>query len=106
VEYEMLRLKLSKADSPEYPGLRTREWLAALMVFFWVFIVTFPVAIPFLIMHNVHQAMRVSNVIAILLLFTSGYVFGRCAEYKPWLTGLAMVVLGSTLVLLTITLGG
>jgi VIT family len=106
VEYEMLRLKLSKADSPEYPGLRTREWLAALMVFFWVFIVTFPVAIPFLIMHNVHQAMRLSNVIAILLLFASGYVFGRCGEYKPWLTGLTMVVLGSTLVLLTITLGG
>jgi len=106
-EYEMLRLRLLRlSDPPEYPGLRKNEWFAALMVFFWVFIITFPVAIPFLLMHNVGRAMRVSNAIAITLLFVAGYTFGRCAEYKPWLTGLLMVVFGSALVFLTIALGG
>jgi VIT1/CCC1 family predicted Fe2+/Mn2+ transporter len=106
LEYEILRLKLERAESPEYPGLRKSEWLAALMVFFWVFITTFPVAIPFLVMHDAHRALRVSNGIAIVLLFVTGYAFGRCAEYKPWLAGLAMVVVGSSLVFLTIALGG
>ena len=105
-EYEMLRLKLLKAESPEYPGLRRHEWLAAVMVFFWVFIVTFPVAVPFLIMHDVRHAMRISNLIAVILLFVTGYVFGRSAEYKPWLTGMMMVVLGGALVIVTIALGG
>ena len=50
--------------------------------------------------------MRVSNAIAIGLLFLSGYAFGRIAEYRPWLTGLAMVVLGSALVAITMALGG
>lgn len=107
IEYEVMRLKLAELPRcPEYPGLRKDEWLAALMVFFWVFIVTFPVAIPFLVMKDVRHAMRVSNAIAILLLFVTGYTFGRCAEYKPWLTGATLVVLGCALVALTIALGG
>ena len=57
-------------------------------------------------MDNLRQAMRVSNSIAIALLFLAGYAFGRVAEYRPWLTGLAMVVLGAVLVGLTIALGG
>lgn len=105
-DYEILRLKLQMTDSPEYPKLVRNDWFAALMVFFWVFITTFPVAIPFLIMHDVHRALRLSNAIAILLLFVAGYVFGRCVEYKPGLSGLFMVVLGSGLVFLTIALGG
>ncbi|HEY7352755.1 MAG TPA: hypothetical protein VH596_08310 [Terriglobales bacterium] len=107
VEYEVMRLKLTELPRcPEYPGLRKEEWFAALMVFFWVFIVTFPVAIPFLVMNEVRHAMRVSNAIAVVLLFVSGYAFGKCAEYKPWLTGATLVVLGCTLVALTIALGG
>jgi len=50
--------------------------------------------------------MRVSNGIAIVLLFVTGYAFGRITEYHPWLTGLAMVVLGAVLVAGTIALGG
>jgi len=76
------------------------------MVFFWVFISTFPVAIPFLVVDNVRRAMRFSNAVAIILLFASGYAFGRCAQYKPWITGLVMILVGVMLVFLTIELGG
>jgi VIT1/CCC1 family predicted Fe2+/Mn2+ transporter len=106
-EYESLRQKLVQLPGPpSRPRLGKDEWLGALAVFFWVFLITFPVAIPFIFMDNLGRAMRVSNAIAIVLLFLTGYAFGRVAEYRPWLTGLAMVVLGSVLVGITIALGG
>jgi VIT1/CCC1 family predicted Fe2+/Mn2+ transporter len=105
--YEAMRVDLIKLpDPPDHPGLAKEEWLGGLMVFLWVFATTFPVAVPFLVMHNVWLALRVSNTIAIVLLFVTGYAFGRSAEYKPWVTGLAMVGLGCLLVGLTIELGG
>lgn len=105
--YEAIRLDLaSLPDPPRHPGLEKDEWLASLMIFLWVFATTFPVTIPFLLMHDVHRAMRISNGVAILLLFVTGYAFGRSSGYKPWVTGFAMVGLGAILVGLTIRLGG
>jgi VIT1/CCC1 family predicted Fe2+/Mn2+ transporter len=86
--------------------LQKSDWRGALAVFLWVFVTTLPVALPFVFMDDVTWAMRVSNVIAIVLLFLTGYAFGRCAAYNPWRTGLAMVVLGVVLVVVTIMLGG
>ena len=106
-ELEAMRQKLEHLpEPPRRPRLHKDEWLGAVGVFLWVFVTTFPVAIPFIFMQDVARAMRVSNAIAIGLLFLTGYAFGRCAEYHRWLTGLAMVVLGCVLVGLTIALGG
>jgi hypothetical protein len=106
-DYESIRQKLIQLPEPPFrPRLARDEWLGALAVFLWVFLITFPVTIPFIFMHSVGPAMRVSNGIAIGLLFLTGHAFGRVAEYHPWLTGLAMVVLGSVLVGLTMALGG
>jgi len=71
-----------------------------------VFLCTFPVVIPFLFMHDAFLALRLSNGIATLMLFLTGYAFGRCVGYRPWLMGLAMVVAGGALVGMTIALGG
>lgn len=106
-EYEAARRKLMQAaDPPLRPRLGKAEWLGGFGVFFWVFVTTFPVSIPFIFMHSVERAMRFSNGIAIALLFITGYAFGRITEYHPWLSGLAMVVLGAVLVAGTIALGG
>jgi hypothetical protein len=93
-------------DPPLRPRLTRPDWLGALAVFTWVFVTTLPVTLPFIFMRDIMSAMRTSNVIAIVLLFLTGYAFGRCAEYRPGLTGLAMVALGSALVAVTILLGG
>jgi len=104
---EAVRKKLTQLpDPPRWPRLNKDEWLGALGVFLWVFATTFPVAIPFIFMHDVARAMRASNAIAIGLLFVTGYAFGRTSEYHPWLTGLVMVLLGCALVGMTIALGG
>ncbi len=106
-DYEGIRQKLLQSDEPPaHPRLRKEDWLGAALVFVWVFSTTFPVAIPFIFMTELTRAMRVSNAIAIVMLFLTGYAFGRVAEYRPWLTGFAMVVLGVVLVGLTMALGG
>jgi hypothetical protein len=106
-EYESIHQKLIRMPAaPLRPRLGKAEWLAALSVFLWVFTVTFPVTIPFMFMAEVARAMRVSNAIAIVLLFLCGYAYSQVVGSRPWLTGLAMVVLGIVLVGITITLGG
>ena len=88
------------------PALTKDDWLGALAVFLLVFLSTFPVVIPFLVFRNVHLALRMSNVVALAMLFAAGYLLGRHGGYHPWRTGLTMVVLGVVLVALTIALGG
>ena len=55
---------------------------------------------------NALRAQRLSNAVAIVMLFLTGYAFGRCTGYHPRGVGIAMVVLGGILVGLTIALGG
>ncbi len=106
-EYESLRKKLMLLpEPPARPRLNKEEWFGAFFVFLWVFLTTFPVAVPFIFMDSVARAMRTSNAIAIVMLFLAGYAFGRASEYHPWLSGFAMVLLGAALSVLTIALGG
>ena len=102
-----MRLRLAQLpDPPDHTHLGRDDWLGAFGVFLLVFLSTCPVVIPFLLMQNVEAALRLSNGIAILMLFLCGYAYGKCVERRPWLMGMCMVVLGSVLVGLTIVLGG
>ena len=71
-----------------------------------MFLSTFPVVIPFIFMHNVGPALRLSNIIAIVMLFVTGYAFGRISGRHPWLVGIWMVIVGAVLVGMTMELGG
>ena len=106
-DLEMLRQRLNQLpEPPERPRLGKDEWLGALAVFLWVFLITFPVAVPFIFVQNATLALRVSNAIAIGLLFLTGCAFGRITGRRPWVMGISMVVLGSILVGITMALGG
>jgi VIT1/CCC1 family predicted Fe2+/Mn2+ transporter len=106
-EMESIRQRLSQLpDPPARMRLTRDEWLGALAVFLWVFVSTFPVVIPFIFMHDAMIALRISNGVAIAMLFLTGHAFGRCIAYRPWLLGSSMVLLGSAMVGLTIALGG
>jgi hypothetical protein len=108
-ESELESLYARLKDLPEPPRrarLSANEWLGGLGVFLLVFVATFPVAAPFIVVSNAATAMRVSNAIAIVLLFITGYAFGRIAGRREWLVGVVMVILGSVFVGLTILLGG
>lgn len=106
-DLEHMRQELNRLpDLPSGPRLRKDDWLGAVGVFLIVILATFPVAIPFAVISDARLALRVSNGIAIAMLFLTGYAFGRHSGHRPLAMGLAMVFLGSVLVAITISLGG
>jgi len=106
-ELEGMRQKLNELpEPPARPRLSRSHWLGALGVFLIVFVTTLPVLLPFTFVSDPRRALRASNAIAVVLLFLAGYRVGDYAGYRPWGMGLAMVILGGTLVGITISLGG
>jgi hypothetical protein len=93
-------------EPPPRHNLQWHDWQGAGAVFLLVFLSTFPVAIPFMVMSDTGPALRVSNTIAIALLFLTGYIFGKVSGRQPVWVGCGMVLLGAVLVSLTIALGG
>jgi len=91
---------------PARARLSKDEWLGSIGVFTFVFLSTFPVAIPFIFMQDVGSALRASNAVAIVMLFLLGYTFGNMTGRHPWLVGIGMVALGAALVGMTMALGG
>jgi len=106
-ELESMRQKLSElAGLPPRPRLRMTDWLGALGVFLIVVLATLPVIIPFAVIEDAKRALRVSNGIAIVMLFVTGYAFGRIAGHRPLGMAASMVILGGAMVAITISLGG
>jgi hypothetical protein len=106
-EFDRMRARLAQLPEPAAHARMTKEdWTGAAAVFLLVFVSTFPVVIPFIVMREAMLALRVSNAIAVAMLFMTGYTYGRLIGHRPILTGISMVALGSALVGITIALGG
>ncbi|MGC3961627.1 MAG: VIT1/CCC1 transporter family protein [Verrucomicrobiota bacterium] len=106
-EFATLHERLKQLPEPADPAKLTKsDWLGALAVFLLVFLSTLPVALPFVFIQQPHHAMRISNLIAVLMLFLVGVAYGRCVGRSPWGFGVGMVALGLVLVALTMALGG
>ncbi len=106
-DIELLRQKiLHLPKENKQTWLTADDWRGALGVFLLVFLSTFPVVIPFIFLREPRLALRISNVIAILMLFAAGYAFGRYAADHPWRIGVGMVLLGVAMVCITIAFGG
>ncbi len=99
---ELLRL----SEPPQHPGLTKDDALGALGVCLLVFLSTLPPVIPFLLFGEVQTALRISNAIAIAMLFFCGYAYARGTGLRPWPTGLVMVAIGIALVAVAVALGG
>jgi VIT1/CCC1 family predicted Fe2+/Mn2+ transporter len=105
-QLETMRQKLSQLPEPAHPRLTKSDGLGALGIFLLSFLSTFPIVIPFLLIGDARLALRVSNAVAIAMLFLCGFLFGRYAGFRPIAMGVAMVALGGTLVAVAIALGG
>ena len=90
----------------ETPSLTKEDWLRALGVFLLVFLSTFPVAIPFLLVRDVQLASRLSNLVALVMMFAAGALLARYGGFRPWRTGLGVMLLGVVLVAIAIAFGG
>jgi VIT family len=107
-DYEKVRQGLvGMGDLPATPSLTREDWLGAVAVFLLVFLSTFPIVIPFLIIrHDVHFALRLSNLVALVMMFMTGTWLARHGGHNPLWTGLTVTLLGLVLVGITIALGG
>lgn len=106
-ELDSMARRIAALPEPRgFASLSRKDLLQALAVFLLVFLSTFPVVIPFILMRDAVRALRVSNAIAIGLLFYGGFEYARYAGFRRWRTGFAMVAIGVALVALTIALGG
>jgi VIT1/CCC1 family predicted Fe2+/Mn2+ transporter len=94
------------AEPADRPRLRREDWVGALAVFLLVFVCTLPVTLPFIFMQKAVLALRISNAIAIGMLFLVGMAYGRCIGRHEWVIGISMVLLGAVLAGLTMALGG
>src|SRR5262245_36516850 len=106
-EIESLRQRLihHTYESPDI-ALNRADFLGAVGVFLLVFLSTFPVVIPFIVLSDVASALRASSAIAAVMLFATGWSLGRYAGRPGWRVGLGMVAIGVVLVALTTALGG
>ncbi len=106
-DFERVREHLKTLPGPAgRPRLTVENWRGAAGVFLLVFLSTFPVVVPFLFMQNTGLALRVSNGVAIAMLFGAGYMLAGYAGMRRVPTGLVMVGIGAALVAITIALGG
>ena len=106
-ELEAMHARLKQLPEPPVRArLDGDDGRGALGVFLLVFLSTFPVVIPFIVMSDAVPALRVSNAVAVALLFVAGYAYGRITGRRPVVAGIVMVVFGAILVGLTIALGG
>jgi len=105
-EFALFEQRLRQQPEPSIPRLDGDDWRGALAVFLVVFLSTFPVVIPFIVIGSAALALRVSNAIAIAMLLATGYGYGRLTGRSAWGWGVAMVLVGLTLAGLTMALGG
>ena len=93
-------------EPPARPRLGKNDFVAAAGVFLLVFLATFPVIIPFICISDAITALRVSNAVALVMLFLCGHTLGRYARFRPVGMGMTMMLIGVVLVAVTIALGG
>jgi VIT1/CCC1 family predicted Fe2+/Mn2+ transporter len=106
-EVEAIRYRFTQLPRPQGRArLHRSDYRAAVGVFLLVFLSTFPVVLPFLFFSQGRLALRVSNLAALIMLFLTGWTYGKYAGYRPWHVGSWMVVIGLCMVALTIALGG
>lgn len=105
--YRTLHEKLSALPNlPRRAALAAGDFKAAGGVFLLVFVSTFPLVIPFLVINETRPAVRASHAVGVLMMFFIGRSYGRISGLGAWRMGLAMVGLGLVLVITTIALGG
>jgi len=105
-ELEVVRARIAGLpDVPVRPHLNGDDYLAATGVFLLVVLGTMPVALPFLILET-RPALLVSRVLTIAILFACGLALGRHAGGGGWRSGFAMTLVGVTLTVVIIALGG
>ena len=88
------------------PGVHRADLLGGVAVALLIVLATFPIIVPYLVVPDPNVAVRVSNAIALTLLFLLGVRWGQIVGGRPVRIGAGLTLIGLVLVLVTIVLGG
>jgi uncharacterized membrane protein YdcZ (DUF606 family) len=104
----MAHLRGFLAEQPERakPGLRRRDYGAALMIWLVVCGIALPVAVPFLLFDSPRTAVRVSQVAAIVIMFVLGMRLGHWTGKNPVIAGVISAAVGMLIAVACLALGG
>jgi len=106
-ELEPLRRRLAGLRAlPVRPHLGLDDFKGALGVFLLVVVATFPVVVPFMLFDQAALAVRVSNLVALVMLFIAGWILAQHAGGSRWRGGAAMAATGALLMAAIMALGG
>jgi VIT1/CCC1 family predicted Fe2+/Mn2+ transporter len=106
-DLDVVRERLAELpEPPARPPLTREDFRGAVATFLLVFLSTLPVVLPFLIFSEPYRAIRISNAVAVAMLFLSGYSVGRYGGMRPVRVGLAMAAIGALLASMAMALGG
>jgi hypothetical protein len=104
---EELRRRLRGATAEHATvHLERSDYRRALGIFLLVVAATFPVALPFTLVHDTVLAVRLSQGIALAMLFLAGAALARYSGDRIWLRGTAMAGTGAALIVVIVALGG
>jgi hypothetical protein len=83
-----------------------QEFAAAAGIALLVFLSTFPLVIPFLLMGDAWTALRISHGVAVVMLFVLGWRVGKWAGASPGWSGAVVACVGGFLAVACVALGG
>jgi VIT1/CCC1 family predicted Fe2+/Mn2+ transporter len=90
----------------EPPGVRREDVLGGVAAGVIILLATFPIVVPYLVLSDPNLAVRVSNVIALTLLFLVGLRWGQIVGGRSVRIATGLTLVGVVLVAVTIALGG
>lgn len=92
---------------PRPIGFKREDFAGALGCVVVAIIAVLPSLVPLVVLrHDYALAIRVSNIVSFIVLFYSGYQWGKYTGSNPWRTGLVLVAVGVIMVAVAIPLGG
>lgn len=100
-------LEALRETEPKQVRIEKEDLLGAVAVFFAAILAVVPSLAPLLIFRaNLSIALQLSNLFSFIMLFITGYRWGKYSGYKPILMGLVIMSIALFMVLLAIPLGG
>jgi VIT1/CCC1 family predicted Fe2+/Mn2+ transporter len=95
------------AYSAQRPPLWSRQDVAvAVIICLLVFVSTFPLVIPFMVMEDAWLALRASHAVAVVFLFVLGWRLGRWSGASAPGAGIVFAAVGAALAVACVALGG
>lgn len=100
-------LKSISKVTPQKTHITKDDMFGSLAIFVLVFTSGFIAVVPFFFLpNNVYLALKLSNIISIILLFNVGYQWAKYPDRNKIKTGVAMVLIGFFIAAVTTLLGG